>query len=99
MELTLYREISVQPQDTDENGHLTLTALLQYAQQISGAHSDRLGFDWDTLASKDLFWAVLRHRVVITRLPQVGQTICLETWPMPATRAAYPRMVRAKDSS
>ena len=98
MELLYKQTIAVKPEDVNSEGRLKLSALLQYAQQVSGGHSDALGFDWNTLASQDLFWAVLRHRVEIRRLPNAGETVYLETWPIPATRSAYPRAVRAMDS-
>ena len=37
-------------------------------------------------------------KVQITRLPMIGETITLETWPMPTTRVAYPRSTIAYDA-
>lgn len=98
MQLIFEYTKTVAPEDTDPQGRLKLSSLLYYAQQISGMHSDSLGFTWDALAQRNMFWAVLRHRVVIRQLPVAGQQLTLQTWPMPATRAAYPRAVRALDS-
>lgn len=78
-------------------GRLKLSALLYYAQEAAGKHSDLLGAGYNTLASQRLFWAVTRHRVQITRLPMRGETITLETWPMPTTKVAYPRSIIAFD--
>ena len=36
-------------------------------------------------------WAISRQKIQITRLPHVGETITVETWPMPTTKVAYPR--------
>ena len=99
MDPILEQTITVESCDVHKNGVLKLSSLLRYAQQVSGQHSDRLGFTWDALAEKGLFWAVLRHHCVIHRLPQAGQTIRLQTWPMPATRSAYPRAVQATDEN
>lgn len=99
MEMIFERTVTVQPGDANKNGTMKLSALLHYTQEVSGGHSDQLGFSWDALAEKGMFWAVLRHRVVIHRLPQAGEIIHMETWPMPATRSAYPRAVRAMDGS
>ena len=82
----------------DCHGRLKLSALLYYAQEVAGQHSNLLGTDYDTLAKQRLFWAVTRHRVQITRLPVRGETVTLETWPMPTTRVAYPRSMVAFDS-
>ena len=75
------------------------SALLFMIQEAAGQHSIRLGTDWDTLNKKHLFWAVTRHRVQVTRLPMEGETITVETWPMPTTRVAYPRSVVAYDAA
>lgn len=98
MEMIFEQDVTVQAGDVNQNGIMKLSAVLHYTQEVSGRHSDQLGFSWNVLAEKGLFWAVLRHRVVIHRLPCAGETIHLESWPMPATRAAYPRAVRAMDS-
>ena len=81
----------------DPFGRLKLSALLFYAQEIAGQHSALLGADYDTLASKKLFWAITRNRVQVTRLPLRGETITVETWPMPTTKVAYPRSMVAYD--
>lgn len=79
-------------------GRLKLSSLLYYIQEVSGKHSTLLGADYDTLALRRLFWAVTRHRVLISRLPMRGETITVETWPMPTTKIAYPRSMVAFDS-
>ena len=84
--------------EVDCFGKLKLSTLLYYAQEVAGQHCIRLGADYDTLAAKRLFWAVIRHRVQITRLPLRGETITVETWPMPTTRVAYPRSMVAYDA-
>ena len=84
--------------EVDCFGKLKLSTLLYYAQEVAGKHCVLLGADYDTLAAKNLFWAVIRHRVQITRLPLRGETITVETWPMPTTRVAYPRSMVAYDA-
>lgn len=79
-------------------GRLKLSAILYYAQEAAGQHCKLLGTDHDTLSQRRLFWAVTRHRVQITRLPTLGETITVETWPMPTTRIAYPRSMVGYDA-
>ena len=83
----------------DRFGRLKPSSLLTIIQEASGRHSDLLQVDWDTLNSQDLFWAISRHRIQITRLPDLGETLRVETWPMPTTRVAYPRSVVAYDEN
>lgn len=82
----------------DRFGRLKASAIFYYCQEAAGGHCKRLALDWDTLAQRHMFWAVIRQRVEITRLPRLGETITLKTWPMPATRTAYPRSTVAYDS-
>lgn len=83
----------------DSNGRTKPSVLLFFAQEAACRHCDLLKLDWDTMAKQDLFWAIIRHRVVITRLPAEGETITVETWPMPTTRSAFPRATIGYDSN
>ncbi len=83
--------------DVDRYGRLKPSMVLFYAQDVAGKHCSQLALDCDTLAEKRLFWAIIRHRVQITRLPGENETITVETWPMPTTRTAYPRSTVAYD--
>ncbi len=78
-------------------GRLKLSTLLYFAQEVAGRHFDRIAMDYEALAKKGMFWAIIRQRVQITRLPRRGETIRVETWPMPTSRVAYPRSVVAYD--
>ena len=81
----------------DRYGRLMPSKILFFAQEVAGQHCNLLSVDYDTLAQKRMFWAVIRHRVQVTRLPLRGETIRVETWPMPTTRVAFPRSVVAYD--
>ena len=82
---------------TDRFGRMKPSAILMLIQEASSHHSELMCLGYDDLDSQDLFWAISRHRVQITRLPELGETIHIETWPMPTTRVAYPRSVVAYD--
>ena len=74
------------------------SVLLYLVQEVATDHAAMLGTDWYSLAEKNLFWAVIRHKIHITRLPESGEAITLETWPMPTTRVSYPRATIAYDA-
>lgn len=84
--------------DTDRHGRLKASRILSFLQEVAGDHSALLGTDRETLMKRNLFWAVIRHRVQITRLPGKNETITVQTWPMPTTRTAYPRSSVAYDA-
>ena len=79
-------------------GRMKTSMILFLAQEVAGRHCDLLSVDYDTLAARQMFWAISRHRVQITRLPVRGETLRIETWPMPTTRVAFPRSVVAYDA-
>ena len=83
--------------DVDCFGRLTPARVLFFAQDSAGQHCNALSLDYDTMAEKRLFWAVIRHRVQVTRYPMSGETVTVQTWPMPTTRSAYPRSTVAYD--
>lgn len=99
MEL-IYREtVTITPLHTDCFGRIKPSTILFLAQEAAGSHCQVLGTDWDTLQKQNLFWALIRTKVEISHLPTLGQTITIETWPMPQTRTAYPRCTVAYDET
>ena len=97
---SFYREsFTLSDLHLDCHRRLKPSVLLYFVQEVSSKHAAMLGSDWETLADKNLFWAIIRHKVQITRMPEAGETITLETWPMPTTRVAYPRATVAYDEN
>ena len=84
---------------TDCFGRAKASVLLHFAQEAAGQHCLVLGTDWDALSKQHLFWAVIRQRMQITRLPVLGERLTVETWPMPTTRSAFPRSTVAYDEN
>ena len=99
MEPIFQQDFEVQDSCVDRYGRLKSSTILYFAQEIAGRHCSELALDYDTLASRRLFWAVTRHRVQVSRLPMRGETIHIETWPMPTTRVAFPRSIVAYDEN
>ena len=99
MELIFSRDCPIETVHVDRFGRLKPSMILYFAQEIATDHCAILGCDWDTMAEKGLFWAVMRHRIAIHRLPAVGEKIRIETWPMPTTRTCYPRSMAAFDET
>ena len=97
MEPIFCKEFEITDLYVDCFGRLKPSAILFLAQETAGHHCVELGFSWEQLAQKGLFWAVVRHRVQITRLPRRGETVIAETWPMPTTRTAYTRALLIRD--
>ena len=99
MEMTFTKEYTLSAVDVDCFGRCKASVLLYLAQEAATGHCDILRLDWDTMAEKGLFWAVIRSHVKIRRLPVLGERVYIQTWPMPTTRTAFPRAVEILDST
>ena len=98
MEPIYQQDFEIRDICVDRYGRLKPSTILYFAQEVAGQHCTELALDYDTLARRRLFWAVTRHRVQVTRLPMRGETVHIETWPMPTTRVAYPRSMVTYDA-
>ena len=81
----------------DRFGRLKSSSILSFVQEAACRHWQHI--EGQTGEKCQLYWVIIRHRVQVTRLPRVGQTVRLETWPMPTTRVAYPRSIVAYDEA
>ena len=97
MQLIYKETLTVTAELADGRGNLLPSMLLRLSQNIAGRHCDILGVDSKVLEEKGLFWAIVRNRIQITKMPTIGQTITLQTWPMPTTRVSFPRGTAAYD--
>lgn len=97
MEPIFQKEYEITDLLVDRYGRLMPSKILFFAQEAAGLHCNELALSYDALASRRLFWAVTRHQVQITKLPMRGDTIRIETWPMPTTRVSFPRSLVAYD--
>lgn len=98
MEPIYSEKFEVTTASVDRFGRLKPSWILYYTQQVAGVHCRLLQADLTLPEHAHLFWAVIRHRVQVTRLPREKEVITVETWPMPTTRTAFPRCVIARDA-
>ena len=98
MEPIYTQPFTINDNAVDRYGRLKPSMILYYVQEVAGKHFDLIAMDYDQLAERGMIWAIIRQRVQISRIPTRGETIRVETWPMPNTRAAFPRSVIAYDA-
>jgi acyl-ACP thioesterase len=99
MEPVFVQNFEINDMVVDRFGRLRPSMVLLYAQTVATHHGELMNVGYNTLNPRRMFWAVIRHRVQISRLPRHGETIRIETWPMPATRSSFPRSVIAYDEA
>lgn len=64
-----------------EDKKLTLPGLVNYFQDCSTFQSEELGVGLDRLGERRRAWLLASWKIVIDRLPQLGEEIITETWP------------------
>lgn len=99
METIFKKTYKIETIHLDRFGRVKPSVMLYFAQEAATGHCDLLALDWNTLAKKGLFWAVIRHRLQVSRAPVAGDVLTVETWPMPTTRSAFPRATAAYDQN
>ena len=81
-------EISVQPSDIDQLGHVNNVVYLKWTQEIATAH-------WYASATKEqqmtLLWVVTRHEIEYKRPSFIEDTVVARTWIGKATHRFFER--------
>ena len=99
MEKIFKKQMEIPHVAVDRFGRMKTSWLLACVQEVAGEHSELLGAANGEYNGRNLFWAVTRHRVKISRLPGAKEIITIQTWPCPTTRVAYPRATVAYDEA
>lgn len=97
MEPIYRKKYTITSGECDPFTRIKPSAILGIMQDVATEHFEGTNMDWPALAEQNLFFAIVRQHVQITRLPRQGETIALETWVGHNSRTAYPRNTVAYD--
>ncbi|WP_157950190.1 acyl-[acyl-carrier-protein] thioesterase [Vallitalea okinawensis] len=79
---TKHEEIfNIRSYEVDFNNQLFISSIFDYMQQSATLHANNLGFGFDDLAKKGLYWVLSRIDVEIMSLPTYGGKVTVTTWP------------------
>lgn len=67
--------------ETDEDGKLTLTGIMNYLQDCSTFQSEDIGLGLSYLKKRHQAWWLSSWQIVIDRYPVMGEEIVIGTWP------------------
>ncbi|MCG8461185.1 MAG: thioesterase [Holophagales bacterium] len=67
--------------EVDPAGKATPTALANLLQEAAASDARRLGFGVEQLRSRGLGWYLARLILRLRRIPWIGETVEIETWP------------------
>ena len=92
-------EILLRTYNCDFNGQWKPSAIMETMQEIAGMHSELIGVGRNALMQKNLVWILTRVEVDMDRYPRIGETVEVETYPMPVRRWFFPRYFIFRDAS
>ena len=96
---TFKQEFTVQKIHLDCFNRIKPSAMVHFVMRTVSAHCTPLGVGWEYIWPMDLTWVVGRTRMVVDRAPALDEKVIVETWPLPATRSAFPRYAEARTES
>lgn len=67
--------------ETDEEGKLTMTGIINYLQDTSTFQSEDLGIGISYLKKVKKAWFLSSWRILVDRYPVLGEEITVSTWP------------------
>ena len=77
--------------DCDMFSRMRLDMLFIAMQECGEQHALQLGFGYDAMLARNLFFVLSRIHVRITRMPRAGETVVHTTWPAASNRFFCPR--------
>lgn len=57
------------------------SAFFQHLTEAAGVHAARLGFGYEAMLEKNLFWVLSRMKIKFNGFPLSGEEVILRTWP------------------
>ena len=81
----------IRTSNCDLTGHWRLSSILALMQELAGTHAHFLGCGRDFLLEQGLVWVLSRTELQMDRYPAVGETVRVDTFPMPNRRWFFPR--------
>lgn len=97
--LSRTEQVLIKSYEVDSSGKLKLYSLMNFFQEIAGIHATQLGWGYEQLQKKGLFWVLSRIKMYITRVPGWGESASLSTWPVGVDKLFAIRDFQMKDGS
>ncbi len=88
------RNFTLRHTDFDFKDELKLSSYLSLAQEAAGESAEELHFGEKDLFSKNLGFIIVNTYCEVLRPVKFGETVTLETWPLPPRRVFFERHYR-----
>ena len=75
----------------DKNDRLSFKAILSIFQDVASIHAEDIGVGYKSMLNKNLYWVLSRIKIDILKMPEINQTVVVETWPHEKGRVDFDR--------
>lgn len=75
----------------DYHDRITTKSILNIFQDVASVHAEDLGVGYQAMLEKNLYWILSRIKIDILKMPQINQTVIVETWPHVKGRIDFDR--------
>ena len=65
----------------DLNNRLSAKSILSIFQDVASIHGEEIGVGYIPMLEKNLYWVLSRIKFDILKMPEINQTVIVETWP------------------
>jgi acyl-ACP thioesterase len=81
MNLVWKENFNLRTYDVDFANRIKISSLFNFMQEAAANSANSLGFGYDQMADKQLFWVISRAKIEFKSFPSLGEEILIETWP------------------
>ncbi len=75
----------------DINNNINTKAILNIFQDVASIHGEEIGVGYLEMLNKNLYWVLSRIKFDILKMPEINQTVIVETWPHKKGRIDFDR--------
>lgn len=98
-EMKMCMEVPLTPSNVDMAERWRYSNIMVTMQELAEMHAAEFGNSREALIEKGVVWVLARMRIELTRVPTLGETVRLITWPGKTARALFPRYYSIEDAS
>ena len=75
----------------DLHDRLTTKSILSIFQDVASIHAEEIGVGYTSMLDKNLYWVLSRIKFDIIKMPDINETVIVETWPHIKGRVDFDR--------
>ena len=91
-----HSEIVIKNKDVNRFRRLRTSALFEFLQEASIAHTEQLGYPRQKTLDRGLLWVICQQELQIRRMPEYDETIEICSWPGEMNHVFFPRYYRVE---